>query len=90
MVYRRTPMILLSGFFEPLFYLLSIRVGFGALVGDVTYGGQHLRLRHVRRTGADGSVGDERRRLRLDDERVLQAASRPHLRRGAGDAADRW
>lgn len=33
-------MILLSGFFEPLFYLLSIRVGFGALVGDVEDGGQ--------------------------------------------------
>ncbi len=32
--------ILLSGFFEPLFYLLSIRVGFGALVGDVTDGGR--------------------------------------------------
>ena len=30
--------ILLSGFFEPLFYLLSIRVGFGALVGDVVDG----------------------------------------------------
>jgi lipooligosaccharide transport system permease protein len=40
MVYRRTPMILLSGFFEPVFYLLSIRVGFGALVGDVSYAGQ--------------------------------------------------
>ncbi len=32
--------ILLSGFFEPFFYLLSIRVGFGALVGDVEDGGQ--------------------------------------------------
>jgi lipooligosaccharide transport system permease protein len=32
--------ILLTGFFEPLFYLLSIRVGFGALVGDVDVGGQ--------------------------------------------------
>jgi lipooligosaccharide transport system permease protein len=32
--------ILLTGFFEPLFYLLSIRVGFGALVGDVTDGGR--------------------------------------------------
>jgi lipooligosaccharide transport system permease protein len=31
-------MIVVSGFFEPLFYLLSIRVGFGALVGDVTDG----------------------------------------------------
>jgi lipooligosaccharide transport system permease protein len=34
--------IVLSGFFEPLFYLLSIRVGFGALVGDVTDGGRTI------------------------------------------------
>jgi lipooligosaccharide transport system permease protein len=27
--------ILFTGFFEPLFYLLSIRVGFSALVGDI-------------------------------------------------------
>ncbi len=33
-------MILVSGFFEPLFYLLSIRVGFGALIGDVDVDGQ--------------------------------------------------
>ncbi len=32
--------ILLTGFFEPLFYLLSIRIGFGALVGDVDDGGR--------------------------------------------------
>jgi lipooligosaccharide transport system permease protein len=31
-------MIVFSGFFEPLFYLLSIRVGFGSLVGDVQDG----------------------------------------------------
>jgi lipooligosaccharide transport system permease protein len=31
--------VLLSGFFEPLFYLLSIRVGFGKLVGDIDYHG---------------------------------------------------
>ena len=36
MVYRRVWMILVSGFFEPLFYLLSIGVGIGKLVGDVT------------------------------------------------------
>jgi lipooligosaccharide transport system permease protein len=35
MVYRRTWMVLVSGFFEPLFYLLSIRIGLSALVGDV-------------------------------------------------------
>lgn len=32
--------ILFSGFFEPVFYLLSIRVGFSALVGDVDDGGR--------------------------------------------------
>ena len=42
MVNRRTWLILVSGFFEPLFYLLSIRVGFGDLVGDVTVGGQTI------------------------------------------------
>lgn len=34
--------ILISGFFEPLFYLLSIRIGFGALVGDVDDGGRSI------------------------------------------------
>jgi lipooligosaccharide transport system permease protein len=34
--------ILLSGFFEPLFYLLSIRIGFGSLVGDVRDGGRSI------------------------------------------------
>ena len=33
-------MIVLSGFFEPLFYLLSIRVGFGGLVGSVRVDGR--------------------------------------------------
>lgn len=39
MVYRRVWMILVSGFFEPLFYLLSIGIGIGKLVGDVTLPG---------------------------------------------------
>lgn len=34
--------IVLTGFFEPLFYLLSIRIGFGGLVGDVTDGGRTM------------------------------------------------
>lgn len=34
--------IVLSGFFEPLFYLVSIRIGFSALVGDVEDGGRIL------------------------------------------------
>jgi lipooligosaccharide transport system permease protein len=40
MVYRRSWMIIFSGFFEPLFYLLSIRVGLAALVGDIEIDGQ--------------------------------------------------
>ena len=35
-VYRRTWMVILSGFFEPLFYLLGIGFGIGGLVGTVT------------------------------------------------------
>jgi lipooligosaccharide transport system permease protein len=42
MCYRRTWPILISGFFEPLFYLLSIRVGLSRLVGDVSVGGRML------------------------------------------------
>jgi lipooligosaccharide transport system permease protein len=35
MVYRRTWLVLLSGFFEPLFYLLGIGLGLGAIIGEV-------------------------------------------------------
>jgi lipooligosaccharide transport system permease protein len=38
-VYRHTWIVLASGFFEPLFYLLSIGVGIGKLVGSVSFGG---------------------------------------------------
>src|SRR5919107_409189 len=34
-VYKHGWMILLSGFFEPLFYLLGIGFGLGALVGTI-------------------------------------------------------
>lgn len=39
-VYRRGWVMIVSGFFEPLFYLLSIRVGAGKLVGDLEVGGR--------------------------------------------------
>jgi lipooligosaccharide transport system permease protein len=38
-LYRRSWGILLSGFFEPVFYLLSIGVGIGKLVGHVSLAG---------------------------------------------------
>ena len=40
MFYRHAWMILVSGFFEPLLYLLSVEVGFATLVGDITVDGQ--------------------------------------------------
>lgn len=36
--FRRVWFVVVSGFFEPLFYLLAIGVGIGQLVGDVTLG----------------------------------------------------
>lgn len=35
LVYRRTWWVLLSGFFEPVFYLLGMGFGLGAIVGDI-------------------------------------------------------
>lgn len=43
LVYKHGWLVLLSGFFEPLFYLLSIGFGLGGLVGDVVGpGGQTI------------------------------------------------
>ncbi|MFQ5518048.1 MAG: ABC transporter permease, partial [Acidimicrobiia bacterium] len=42
LVYRRLWLIVFSGFFEPIFYLFSIGVGLGELVGDVTGPGGDL------------------------------------------------
>jgi lipooligosaccharide transport system permease protein len=39
LVYRQVWGVLVSGFFEPVFYLFSVTVGLGALVGDVTLPG---------------------------------------------------
>ena len=42
MVYRRTWIIIFSGVFEPLFYLLSMGIGLGHFVGKVPGPGGHL------------------------------------------------
>ena len=42
LVYRRTWMVIVSGFFEPLFYLAGIGFGLGALVGEVRGPGGEL------------------------------------------------
>lgn len=40
--YRRQWLLIVSGFFEPLLYLLSMRAGLGDLVGDVSVGGRSV------------------------------------------------
>jgi len=44
--YRRQWLVLLSGFFEPLFYLLSMRVGLGNLIGTVSVDGKEVPYDH--------------------------------------------
>ena len=41
-VYRRAWKLFLTGFLEPFFYLLSIGVGVGALIGGFTFAGHHV------------------------------------------------
>ena len=41
LVYRHSLMVIVSGFFEPLFYLFSMGFGVGALIGDVPLGNGH-------------------------------------------------
>lgn len=40
--YARAWPVLMTGLFEPFLYLLSIGIGVGALVGDVTYAGRQI------------------------------------------------
>ena len=66
-----------------------IGVGVGALVGDVELRRPGRRLQRVRRAGDARGLGDERRRLRVDDQRLLQAEVREDLRRSARHADGR-
>jgi lipooligosaccharide transport system permease protein len=43
LVYRHSWLVIFSGFFEPLFYLLSVGLGIGSLVGDVSVNGEAIR-----------------------------------------------
>ena len=75
-----------SGFFEPLFYLLSIRVGFGELVGDVRSAGRRVSVREfvapalMAASAMNGAVYD----ATMNVFHKLQV--RAGLRRRAGDA----
>ena len=80
--------VMLSGFFEPVFYLFAMGVGLGTYIGDVDAAvGCVGPLRRVHRAGAARGERDERRGLRLHVERVLQDALRQALRRDAHHVA---
>ena len=54
-VYRSSWLMIVSGFFEPLFYLLAIGLGIGGMVGDVARARRHADpVRDVRGAGAAG------------------------------------
>jgi len=42
---RRQWLLIVSGFFEPVFFLLGLGIGVGKLVGDVSYGGELVAYR---------------------------------------------
>ena len=87
--FRHGWIALVTGFAEPVFYLFSLGIGLGALVHD----GDHRRrarrcpTRQFVAPALLAVLGDERRGLRLDLQRLLQAEVRQALRRGARHAA---
>ena len=85
-VYRHAWLVFASGIVEPLFYLLSIGLGLGVLVGNVPGPAGTYPLPRFRRAGPARRVLDERRHVRLDVQHLLPAEVRQALRRDAGHA----
>ena len=85
MVYRHTWLVLASGFFEPLFYLLSIGIGIGELVGKVSFDGHPVSYTSFVAPALLATSAMNCATLRLDVQHLLPAQVRQALRRGAGD-----
>ena len=87
-VYRHGWIIILSGFFEPLFYLLGIGFGLGALIGTVPGpDGQPISYHPLRGARAPRELGDERGDQREHVQLLLQAQLQQDLHVDPRDAA---
>lgn len=92
-VYRHTWLMLASGIFEPLFYLLSIGIGIGMLVGNVSYAGHPVGYTSFVAPGLlatsamNGAIFDSTYNLffRLKYDKVYDSALATPMR--AGDIA---
>ena len=86
-VFRRSWPVFLTGFLEPVFYLLSIGLGVSRLVAwvhRIQWTAHRIHGVHSTRIACD--VGHERSDIRLDIQRLLQAEVRQALRLHPGDA----
>ena len=79
--------IFLSGFVEPVLFLLSIGIGVGELVGDLPVGGTVVDYKTFVAPGLLAIGRDERRAARHDVQLLREVQVLAHLRRGARDAA---
>ena len=87
-VYKHGWMILLSGFFEPLFYLLGIGFGLGALIGTIPGpGGEAISYQLFVAPALLASVGDERGDHREHVQLLLQAQLQQDVHVDPVDAA---
>ena len=81
-VYRAGWLVLISGLFEPLFYLFSIGVGVSQLVGDIELpGGQLVTYTAFIAPAMLASSAMNGAHLRRDVQHLLQAQVREALRR---------
>ena len=97
MVYRRTWMILFSGFFEPLFYLFFFVYPLQEFIGDVTFEGETIEyaafvapalLASSAMNGAFYDATNVFWKLRVVEGRTSRSSRRPVApegRRGGGD-----
>ncbi len=86
---RRSWLLFVSGFFEPVFFLLGIGLGVGALVGDVSYDGELVPYKEfvapamLAASAMNGAV------YRVDDQRLREAQVAEDVRRRSRHAARR-